>query len=252
MKLRTIWCLVIILDLTVFIDCTKTTKTTKTTSNEITKFECQLYNDYYTGEHLYAESDKLKMHRHIRFVHTWKLGNKTTTEQLQFNAKDTKAIWQLIAVKQEAQANTFLIRNVKFDEYLFASDDGTHILRRKVCTKWSPVTSMIVECLDQPAAADLPKCKKKHMLVDKRKMWIISPNTFGNDNVDKSDEEKQMEEPSFRKVTIYNAAFGEAMYAPSFFSGSSYLFSRQVHTWYKAADSAQFNWILKCKDNIYP
>ena len=203
--------------LTIFIKALSATDT----SNEITKFECQLYNDYYTGEHLYAESDKLKMHRHIRFVHTWKLGNKTTTEQLQFNAKDTKAIWQLIAVKQEAQANTFLIRNVKFDEYLFASDDGTHILRRKVCTKWSPVTSMIVECLDQPAAADLPKCKKKHMLVDKRKMWIISPNTFGNDNVDKSDEEKEVKEPSFRKVTIYNSAFGEAMYAPSVFRESA-------------------------------
>ena len=226
--------------------------TTTTTTNETaSKFECQLYNDYYTGEYLYAESDKLKMHPHVRFVHTWKLGNsKVTTKQLPFNVHDTKAIWQLIFVKKEETSaikiasSTFLIRNVKYDEYLFASDDGTNIMRRKVCTKWSPMTNIILQCLDQHG--DL-KCKKKHKLVDKSKMWIISPHTFGSEgvNIEKEDE-------SFRKVTIYNAAFGEAMYAPGLLSGSSYLFSRQVHTWHKAPDSAQFNWILKCKDNRYP
>ena len=217
-----------------------------TTSELTNSFECQIYNDYYKGEFLYAESDKLKMHPFIRNVNTWKMGANAGKSEasLTFNANDEKAIWQLIQVKHARNASTFFIRNRKFDEYMFASDDGSNILRRKVYTKWSPVTSLLLQCHNQPAHS---KCKK-HTPKDKAKMWIISPNTYGHSEKDAQKEKAG----SFRKVTIYNAAFAEAMYAPGFFSGNSYMFSRQVHTWYKAPDSAQFNWILKCKEENYP
>ena len=196
---------------------------------------CNIYSDQYSGERLYAASSEFKPNRFVR--PTFTLETKPNSN-FTYDASNSQAAWQLIRVPN--RKNTFLIRNVKFNEYLYVAEDGVDNFRRQVFTKFSPVTNYKV---------NLPQHKHKshHRVKDDAKMWTFKEHFGGNQTHD-------LQQPMYldirnnsrsARVTICNVKFGEALYASSFLHVLGPL-SHIAYTWRRAPDSGQFNWFLIC------
>ena len=199
---------------------------------------CHIYSDNYSGELLYAAPDEFKPNRFVRPTFTLKRG---TNSNFTYDASNSQAAWQLIRVPN--RKNTFLIRNVKFNEYLYVAEDGVDIFRRQVFSKFSPVTSYKMS---------LPQHKHKshHRVKDDAKMWTFKEH-FGGKETNRTNASQQPMYLDIRnksrsaRVTIWNVKFGEALYASSFLHVLGPL-SHIAYTWRRAPDSGQLNWLIVC------
>jgi hypothetical protein len=169
--------------------------------------ECLFYNEEYKGEYLYGVFG-LNVVR--RSVYTWSplVVKEFNTNYTQFSDAEKQAIWVLEPV--DATNQTFLIKNQKYNEYLYASSLHSSFFnsRRKVFT-W------------------LYKINNK----DDSFRWRLK-------DVDVNSN----------KYEIWNVKFDEPLFAASYFFRHDNL-RRNVFTWNKKQpDSKQFNWIVSCRN----
>ena len=191
-----------------------------------TNYECNLVNEQYHGETLFAASALIQFNFFSRGVFTWRLPN-AKSKQLVFNADDKQSMWQLVPVA--SRPNTFLIRNVEYGEYLHASKYHKSFLsrQRRLVYMWKSSSSA---------------SKYAEISSDESNMWTFK-EPFGGVG-DQSSSSEHL------RVTLWNVKFNEALFATGLHGKK--MFSRDVFTWHKAPDSKQFNWFVKCRDDRNP
>ena len=187
---------------------------------------CNIYNDHYRGEFIYAASNSNKHNLLRRDIFTWHpVQDKNIVKHAKmgimgFNQQDDQSIWELIPV--ENRMNTYLIRNVKYGEYLYASSFFRQLLvsNRRMVYTWK---------------------KSKHEMDGKDYyMWEMREPFVMMDHQKTS---KSSFEPA--KFTIWNVAYNEPLYAASRLFATN--FRRSVFTFHKKPDDDKFNWFLVCK-----
>ena len=204
---------------------------------------CNIYSDNYSGELLYAAPDEFKPNRFVRPTFTLKRG---TNSNFTYDASNSQAAWQLIRVPN--RKNTFLIRNVKFNEYLYVAEDGVDNFRRQVFTKFSPVTNYKMSLPHKHKDN-----KSHHRVKDDAKMWTFT-EPFGRKETNRNNNASQQPIIDIRngsrsaRVTFWNVKFSEALYASSFLPVLGPL-SHIAYTWRRAPDSGQFNWLIVCNNS---
>jgi len=175
---------------------------------------CVLYNEEYDTEYLYAASGLHKFALFRRNVYTWspfysQLKNGNNVKE--YTEKDMQGVWAFSRAVS-AEKDTFFIKNVEYNEYLYASSIHAGITgsRRRIYTwKWS----------------------NDNFENQKAFMWTLK----------KADESGTYQ--------IWNVHYNQPLYAASFWHRTSSM-RRNVYTWYTEPDSKQFIWHIKCKDDI--
>lgn len=91
--------------------------------------QCKIFNDKYQYEYLYSP---IGLHILRRNVFTW----VSFSKDAQFTDQDKQSVWAFEPVESASPNRTYLIRNVKFDEYLYASQLHTSYInpRRRIFT----------------------------------------------------------------------------------------------------------------------
>jgi hypothetical protein len=181
-----------------------------------TSQECQLLNERYNFEYLYAASG---LSLFSRRVYTWSSLSKnvfrTSEHSLTFSASDPQGVWLLEKIHQvnfSSPHQLFFIKNFKYNEYLYAT--------RMIASFLSPRRDVFTRTATN--SADLDDSYK----------WSI----------------KQLDAEG-GKYEIWNVKYNEPLYAAnSFFKEDS--MRRKAYTWYKNPDSRQFNWFIKCRTTI--
>ena len=210
-------------------------------------FECNIYNDYYRGEPLYAGTASAFRDPHLHDVSTLRLANflndnSTSTKTTTSTNNNDHFKWRLIRVENEK--NVFMVQNVKSGEYLFVTNRMLGPKRRQVFSKKLPIMRS-----QQGDASTAMRIIHVGML------WTLRQPYSSQDGDDHEDEYSRSScligSQSMLRVSVWSVRYGEAMYAPGLFVGGG-LFSRRVFTWYDEPDSTAFNWLVKCNNNILP
>lgn len=192
--------------------------------------ECNIYNDHYRGDYLYSPSNlyqNIELYREALAWHPFHFGSLASNARkgiFKFNNEDKQGIWRLIKVKNLAMNNTYFIQNVKYGEFLYASIyhvDDIYRHRRHVFT-W----------------------KDSNIFMDghPKYMWHL-----GEPFVDPK-KKKTKNNDGKSKVTIWNVAYKQALYAASRLYGHG-LSRRRLFTYYDKPDENKFNWFIVCKED---
>jgi hypothetical protein len=179
------------------------------------QYECVLMNDYYKNEYLYSASSLHKVTFFMRYVFTWSPLIKVMFGSKRpnvFSDADKQGVWVFEPV--QGKMNTFFIKNLKYGEYLYAQDAliGQSLSDRRRVLTW--------------------KSSKNDMDFKEYYMW-----TF-----------ERLNDGTFH---VWNVAYNEALFAASHFYRKDGL-RRSVFTWKHPPDSRQFNWNVKCRNDIEP
>ena len=188
-----------------------------------TNYECNLVNEEYNGETLFAASAFDQFNFFTRSLFTWRLPN-AKSKQLVFNPDDKQSLWQLVPVA--TRPNTFLIRNVEYGEYLHATNNHKSLLmHRRFVYMWKSSSSA---------------SKYDEISSDVSNMWTFKEPFVGVD--------EQPWNSEHLRVTLWNVKYNEPLFTGLF----GKRLKRSVFTWHKAPDSKQFNWFVKCRDDRNP
>lgn len=184
----------------------------QTNSNQ---FECVIMNDYYKNEYLYSASSLHKVTFFMRYVFTWSPLIKVLFGSKRpnvFSDVDKQGVWVLEPVP--GKENTFFIKNFKYGEYLYAQDAliGQSLSDRRRVLTW--------------------KSSKNDMDFKEYYMWSFERTNDGT-------------------FYIRNVAYNEALFAASHFYRKD-TFRRSVFTWKHPPNSRQFNWNVKCRNDVEP
>jgi hypothetical protein len=177
---------------------------------------CVIFNEEYGNEYLYAASGFHKLALFRRNVYTWSpfysRSNSATVEKVkEYTEKDLQGVWTFSRAAS-AEKDTFFIKNAEFNEYLYASSTHAGITgsRRRIYT------------------------------------WKWSNDNFENRKAFMWTLKKADGSSSYH---IWNVNYNQPLYAGSFWQKQDSI-RRNVYTWFTAPDSKQFNWQIKCKDDI--
>jgi hypothetical protein len=176
------------------------------------QYECVLMNDYYKNEYLYSSAFSLAFF--VRNVFTWSpLIKEIFGSKRPSVFSDADKQGVWVFEPVPGKINTFFIKNLKYGEYLYAQGE--------IYGKPKKARRRVLTW----------KSSKKDMDFKGYYMWNF----------------ERLNDGTFH---VWNVAYSEALYA------ASYLYSdglrRSVFTWKHLPDSRQFNWNVKCRNDIEP
>ena len=205
-------------------------------------YQCNLYNEHYPGEPLFAASSLLQLNIFSRSVYLWRMPS-SLNKQLAFTPDDQQSVWRLEPVAN--RPSTFYIRNAKYGEYLHASSMHMDLIfsHRRFVYMWKSTSSAKNQESLKNNEAYMWTFREPYVDLSKPSYPPNQSGYFGFNNL-----------PDLLRVTIWNVKYNEPFYASAFTGGKSSgsALSRNVYTYYKPPDSTQFNWLVKCRDSQYP
>lgn len=187
--------------------------------------ECRIYNDFYK-EYLYASYKFLGLGTR-RGAYLWKELNSFTQQlthgrysaKTGFNGDDLSGIWYFEPVR--GYKSTFFLRNKKYPNEYLSGSESYHGLFSKKNRKVHVQKMKNDEEPDQQSAF----------------MWSFKPV------------------PRTHLYQIWNVKYSEPLYAQNLinYDDKKHNNGRSIALWHtKQPHTDQFDWILKCNDNIMP